>query len=769
MSLSASSRSDVVTAPLDRGRAIRVWSGMPHPLGATWDGEGVNFAIASEHATGVDLCLFDRADAGAESARVALRERTDDVWHAYLPDAAPGQLYGYRVHGPYAPASGHRFNAAKLLIDPYARAIAGPVAWSPALRGYAAGAGGAAGDGGAAGAGGAAHDDAPDPTDSAGAVPKCVVVDARFDWGDDAPPRVPWERTVIYECHVKGLTARHPALSARRRGRYLGLGSDAVVRHLLALGVTAVELLPIHHAATEGQLAERGLTNYWGYSSIGFFAPDSRFASGALGQQVVEFKTMVKALHRAGIEVILDVVYNHTAEGNHLGPTLSFRGIDNAAYYALHPTDRRHCVDTTGCGNNLNAGHPRVAQLIVDSLRYWVQEMRVDGFRFDLAPTLARDGLALDPAQRLLNAIREDPVLAHSKLIAEPWDLGEGGYMTGKFPRGWSEWNDRFRDTARRYWRGDEGQLADFASRLTGSSDVFAPSGRGPAASVNFVTCHDGFTLRDLVSHERKHNDANGEGNRDGADGNQSRNWGAEGPSASPRVRLARERTTRNFLATLAFAQGVPMISHGDEVGRTQRGNNNAYCQDNEVSWVDWDLSESEREIFAFASQVFAIRRENPALRRRAFFSGEPVRAAAPGISGAGASAAQPASPARPASPAPRDLTWLRSDGAEMAAGDWSDPRHHAVGMLVPAAASDDVDEDGEPVAARTLLLLVNGGGRSCAFTLPNAVTSAAVAAGALESERWRVLVDTARRGSGSAKGKSVTLAAHSLILLSRA
>ncbi|MBI4260311.1 MAG: glycogen debranching protein GlgX, partial [Actinobacteria bacterium] len=511
---------------------MRAWPGQPYPLGATWDGQGVNFAIFSEHADGVELCLFDPRDDRVETDRIRLQERTDLIWHAYLPDVRPGLLYGYRVYGPYAPREGHRFNPAKLLLDPYGKAVSRTIQWDDSLYGYQIG-----------------HPDedlAPDHRDSGAFMPKNVVVDPAFTWGDDRPPRTPWNRTVIYECHVKGLTHLHPAIPPEHRGTYLALASEPVVDHLQALGITAVELLPVHQFVNDRRLVDAGLTNYWGYNSIGYFAPDVRYATGHLGEQVRDFKSMVKGLHRAGIEVNLDVVYNHTGEGNHLGPTLSFRGIDNAAYYRLMPDDLRFYMDFTGTGNSMNMLHPRTMQLIMDSLRYWVGEMHVDGFRFDLASSLARELYDVNRLGTFFDIIQQDPVLSQVKLIAEPWDVGPGGYQVGNFPVGWAEWNDKYRDTVRRFWRGDPGQVADLASRLSGSSDLYQLSGRRTYASVNFVTAHDGFTLHDLVSHERKHNEANGEDGRDGTEENWSRNWGQEGPADSPAVRRTRERIKRN-------------------------------------------------------------------------------------------------------------------------------------------------------------------------------------------------------------------------------
>ncbi len=698
---------------------MRLWPGSPQPLGATWDGEGVNFALFSEHATAVELCLFDAPDAREESERIPLRERTNQVWHGYLPEARPGQLYGWRVHGPWEPERGHRFNPHKLLVDPYARAIAGRVDWSDALFGYRIGH--------------PAEDLARSDADSAPHVPRCVVVDSSFTWETDAPPNTPWSRTLIYECHVKGMTARHPGVPEALRGTYLGLASEPILDHLRSLGVTAVELLPVHHHVIERHLVERGLTNYWGYSTIGFFAPDPRYATGARGEQVNEFKSMVKAFHRMGIEVILDVVYNHSGEGNHLGPSLAFRGIDNAAYYRLEPDQPRYYWDTTGCGNSLDLTHPRVLQLVLDSLRYWVTEMHVDGFRFDLATTLARDPVEFSRHARFFATVQQDPVLQRVKLIAEPWDLGAGGYRLGEFPAGWAEWNGRYRDTVRRFWRSDEGQVPELASRLSGSSDLFQKEGRGPYASVNFVTCHDGYTLHDLVSYERKHNRANGEQGRDGADDNWSRNWGAEGETEAQKVLRHRERAKRNLMATLAFSQGVPMLAHGDELGRTQRGNNNAYCQDNELTWIDWELDEADRRLLDFTRRVFAIRRDNPVFRRRRFFAGDPV--VREGV---------------------KDVSWIRSDGAEMTDADWGDPKNHVLGMLIHGEASDEVDERGRPNSGETLLLLLNGGPRPRYFQLPSLP----------ETGYWEEVVNTARPGEPPVRGGRVNLVAHALILL---
>jgi isoamylase len=698
---------------------MRIWPGSPYPQGATWDGEGVNFSIFSEHGEAVELCLFDHPDDEKESARSELVERTDLNWHCYLPDARPGQLYGYRVHGPYAPERGHRFNPHKLLIDPYGKAISGTIKWSDALYGYPLG--------------DPREDLVRDERDSAAGMPKCVVIDPAFTWGADRPPATPWNRTVIYEAHVRGLTILHPGVPDDIRGTFLALAQDPIIDHLVSLGITAVELMPVHQFVADRRLVDRGLTNYWGYNSLNFFSPHVGYATGGLGQQVREFKSMVKALHRAGIEVILDVVYNHTSEGNHLGPTLSLRGVDNASFYRLDPEDPRSYMDFTGTGNSLNMVHPRTMQLIMDSLRYWVLEMHVDGFRFDLASTLARELYEVNRLGTFFDIIQQDPVLSQVKLIAEPWDVGRGGYQVGNFPVGWAEWNDKYRDCVRRFWRGDPGQVPELAFRLSGSSDLYEKSGRRTYASINFVTCHDGFTLEDLVGYEHKHNEANGEDNRDGPDANWSRNWGVEGPTDSPRILRTRDRIKRNMLSTLMCSQGVPMILHGDELGRTQLGNNNAYCQDNELSWVHWDLDERQRHLLEFTRQIMAIRKANPVLRRRSFFTGRT-------LSRDGA----------------KDLTWIRPDGQEMAEEDWADSSGQVLGMLIHGEATDEVDERGRPIFGDTLLLLLNGGIRSRYFELPK-VDGPGV---------WQELVNTARpEGRRAVRTLGVNLVAHSLIL----
>jgi len=700
---------------------LRVWPGGPYPLGASWDGEGTNFALFSEHATGVELCLFDRPEDAEESYRLEVVERTDLIWHAYLPDVRPGQLYGYRVHGPYEPEHGHRFNPHKLVLDPYAKAVTGQPRWDDSLFGYTVG-----------------DPDADlsfDTRESAGEMPKCAVVDPAFPWGDDRRPGVPWNRSVIYECHVRGLTMLHPGVPPELRGTYLGMASDPIIDHLLSLGVTAVELMPVHQFINDRALVDRGLTNYWGYNSIAFLAPDARYAAGGTrGTQVSEFKSMVKAFHRAGIEVILDVVYNHTGEGNHMGPTLSLRGVDNASYYRLSPENPRYHIDFTGTGNSLNVQHPRSVQLIFDSLRYWVTEMHVDGFRFDLAPVLARELFDVDRLAAFFDIMQQDPTLSQVKLIAEPWDVGEGGYQVGNFPVGWAEWNGVYRDSVRAFWQGDNGRLSELASRVSGSSDLYQASGRRTYASVNFVTAHDGFSLTDLVSYSQKHNEANGEDNRDGADDNRSANWGVEGPTDDAAVNELRWRMRRNFIATLVFSQGVRMLLGGDELGRTQWGNNNAYCQDNEISWVNWNLDGDDRELLDFTRETLRIFRENPVFRRRGFFAGRPVRGGS------------------------KDVTWLHPAGREMTQADWDDHAQKAVGMLIDGEATDEVDERGRPVSGQTVLLLFNGGEGSRRFVLPESGQAGV----------WEELVNTARPGRRVVSRSAVNLVGRSFILATR-
>ncbi len=707
--------------------ALTVWPGSPEPLGATWDGDGVNFALFSQNATRVDVSLFDEPR-GRETARITLREVTRNVWHGYVGGLRPGQLYGYRVDGPYAPREGHRFNPAKLLVDPYARALAGQIDWSAPVFAYRLGA--------------RTEDLTRDIRNSARGIPKGVVVDTAFDWQDDRPPNVPWSDTVIYETHVKGMTALHPDVPEKLRGTYRGLASAPVVDHLKRLGVTAVELLPIHHAVNDKFLVDRGLVNYWGYNTIGFFAPDARYAQRDRGEQVVEFKEMVRALHRAGLEVILDVVYNHTAEGNHLGPTLAFRGIDNASYYTLVPDNPRFYMNFTGTGNSFNLHHPQALKLVMDSLRYWVQEMHVDGFRFDLAVTLGRDPLAYETTAGFFDAVHQDPVLARAKLIAEPWDIGDFGYQVGNFPLLWSEWNGKYRDTVRQFWKGDEGRIGELAFRLSGSSDLYRLSGRGPTASVNFITAHDGFTLRDLVSFNEKHNEANGEDNQDGANDNESWNCGVEGPTDDPVVLELRARQQRNFLATLLLSQGTPMLLGGDELGRSQQGNNNSYCQDNELSWLDWNLDHEQRAMLELTRRLIGLRRTHPVLGRRKFFEGIFL----PGSD-------------------IKDLTWYKLDGTEIVDDEWHDPQARSLGMRLSGDAIDELAPGGERIVGDTLLLLVNSHHDALPFVLPPA---------GAESDRWQVVLDTERAEADSTPrrifkvGEPFPLGARSLALLRR-
>jgi isoamylase len=683
-----------------RGQGGRtIWPGAPYPLGATWDGAVTNFALFSENATAVELCLFDSPDAAHERERIRLPEQTDRVWHVALPGVEPGQLYGYRVYGPYDPERGLRFNPAKLLIDPYAKALSRPIDWNDTLFSY--------------NVGDPDTDLSFDDRDSAPSMPRCVVIGPAFDWGDDTPPCTPLHRSIIYELHVKGFTRRHPAVPKHLRGTYAGLADPAVVAYLQSLGITAVELLPVHHHVDDRHLVERGLRNYWGYNTLSYFAPDMRYsASGALGQQVTEFKTMVKALHAAGIEVILDVVYNHTAEGNHLGPTLSMKGIDNGAYYRLMPHDARYYLDYTGTGNSLNMLHPRTLQLIMDSLRYWVLEMHVDGFRFDLAATLARGLHEQDRLSAFFDVIHQDPVLSQVKLIAEPWDVGPGGYQVGNFPVLWAEWNGKYRDTVRRFWKGDEAQVAELAYRLSGSSDLYENTGRQPYASINFVTAHDGFTLRDLVSYNQKHNQDNGEHNQDGEHDNNSWNCGVEGPTDDPAIKRLRAQQQRNLLATLLLSQGVPMLLAGDEFGRTQQGNNNAYCQDNPISWVDWSLDQDGQALLGFVRKLIALRQEHSVLRRRAFFQGRSIH----GLQVS-------------------DIEWYRPDGQEMSDVEWEDGLVRCLGLLLNGALMDEWDTHGQHVHDDIVLLLLNAHHEAIPFVLP----------GVEHNPAWELLLDTAQ------------------------
>jgi isoamylase len=685
---------------------MKVLPGSPSPLGATWDGAGVNFALYSENATGIDLCLFD--DAGREE-RVPLAHQTAFVWHSYVEGVEPGQRYGYRVSGPYEPERGLRFNDRNVLLDPYARAVDRVESWEQGLFAYELG-----------------HelgDLKPSERDALGA-PRGLVIDPRFDWGDDAPPAIPFNRTVIYEAHVRGLTMRHPQVPPELRGKYAAVGSDPIVRHLTALGVTAIELLPVHCFVDDQILVDRGLRNYWGYNTINFFAPDVRYRTEDVpGSSLRELKEMVRALHRAGIEVILDVVYNHTAEGNHLGPTLSLKGIDNPTYYRLSPESPRYYHDYTGTGNSLNVRHPQTLRLIMDSLRYWIEDMHVDGFRFDLASALARGLSEVDQLSSFFTIIRQDPVINRVKLIAEPWDVGDGGYQVGNFPLGWAEWNGKYRDAVRAFWRGMGGQTGELAHRLSGSSDLYQGSGRAPFASVNFVVAHDGFTLRDLVSYNDKHNEANGEDNRDGTSDNLSWNCGAEGPTEDPGVCRLRARQQRNLLATVLLSQGVPMICAGDEIGRTQRGNNNAYCQDSETSYLDWsplfedspyEPPDPRRSLFDFTRRLVALRHQHPALRRSKFFQGAPIR-------GAGV----------------HDILWLRPDGAEMSDPDWDNPHAATLAMFLSGLGIDEVDREGQPFVDDDLVLMINGGEAVVAFRLPGRHDDRS------SDARWELLVAT--------------------------
>jgi glycogen operon protein len=700
---------------------LNIEPGHFHPLGATWDGHGVNFALFSQHATSVELCLFD---AEGHEERIAVPWRSLYVWHAYVAGLAPGQRYGWRVHGPFAPLEGHRFNANKLLLDPYARALGGQFDFRAPVYGYPRDRG--------------PDDLVFDPRDDAAGKPKGVVIDNAFDWGVDRPPHTPWHDTVLYELHVKGFTKLHPEVPEALRGTYLGVASEPVVAHLRSLGVTAVDLMPVHEHLDEQSVVARGLTNYWGYSTLAYFAPERRFATPG-GDPTREFKEMVKRLHAAGIEVVLDVVYNHSCEGGGDGPTVSMRGIDNRVYYRLDNDNPRHYIDFTGCGNTLDATQPQVLKLVTDSLRYWVTEMHVDGFRFDLAPSLARGTRGdVDQLAAFFSVVHQDPVLSGIKLIAEPWDLGDGGYQVGNFPILWTEWNGRFRDTVRGFWRGERRAVADLGYRLTGSSDLFADDGRHPHASINFVTAHDGFTLRDLVSYERKHNEANGENNRDGLDDNRSQNCGVEGETTDARV-IARRRTiARSILATLFLSQGVPMIEMGDELWRTQRGNNNPYCHDSELTWIDWRMDPDARAMLEAARSFAELRKRHPVFRRREFLRGAPVE----GSRG-------------------KDIVWLRRDGTEMEASDWSEPLRAAVAFHLDGDAIDPArsrSDAREAVRDDSFLVMMNGEREPLTFSLPP------VSLGA----RWRVVVDTSekpRLGEVLAAGRLVDLGGASVIV----
>lgn len=667
-------------------RKTEIWPGNSYPLGATWDGEGVNFALFSENADKVELCIFDDKNPEKQIEKIDVVEKTDMVWHIYLPNAKPGLLYGYRVHGPYDPKNGNKFNSSKLLLDPYAKAISGTINWNDSLF--------------------------QNNKDSAASIPKCVVVNDYFDWKGVSSPKIPWHRTLIYELHVKGFTQLNLHVPKEKRGTYSGLTSPAVIKYLKSLGVTALELMPVHQFTADKHLVDKGLTNYWGYNSIGYFAPDCRYSnSGVLGEQVAEFKSMVKTLHSEGIEVILDVVYNHTGEGNHLGPTISFRGIDNSSYYRLNESDKNLYIDYTGCGNTLNMTHPRVLQLIMDSLRYWVNEMHVDGFRFDLASTLARELHAVDKLGAFFDIIHQDPVLSQVKLIAEPWDLGEGGYQVGNFPVLWAEWNGKYRDNVRCYWRGDSDQIAELAYRLTGSSDLYEETGKRPYASINFITCHDGFTLHDLVTYEKKRNQANMENNKDGNDNNLNWNCGIEGETDNRQINELRSKQKRNMMATLLLSQGVPMLLAGDERGRTQGGNNNPYCQDNDISWLNWGKSVLDIEFFEFTKYLIEIRKNHPVLRRRKFFRGQMIR-----------------------NSSMKDILWLRPDGKEMTEVDWYNGHSKCIGLLINGDLIEELDEKGNKIVDDKLLLLLNSHSETINFVFPKINYEA----------EWEILLETA-------------------------
>ena len=660
----------------------RCLPGKPYPLGATWDGTGVNFALYSEHAAKVELCLYDNRSR-RETERIQLHEQTAFVWHCYVAGLQPGQLYGYRVHGPWDPARGLRFNPAKLLIDPYARAVSGQIDWERPIYPYRFG--------------GDNADLNIDRRDSASGMPKGVVVSPYFDWAHDRPPQIPLSDSVIYEMHVRGFSMLNEHIPQDLRGTYAGLASPPALKYLKKLGITAVELMPVHHFIHDKALVDRGLRNYWGYNTLNYFSPHSEYSSsGATGAQVPEFKAMVKALHREGIEVILDVVYNHTAEGNQLGPMLSFRGIDNPTYYKLVPDNQRYYMDYTGTGNSLNVRHPQVLKLIMDSLRYWVTEMHVDGFRFDLAAALARELHDVDRLAAFFDIIHQDPIISRTKLIAEPWDVGTGGYQVGNFPVLWAEWNGKYRDTVRRYWKGDEGQLSDLGYRLAGSSDLYQHDGRRPYASINFATAHDGFTLQDLVSYNEKHNEANGENNQDGANDNYSWNMGADGPPDDPEIVAARERQKRNLLATLFLSQGVPMVCGGDEIGRTQKGNNNSYCQDNEISWYDWKLDERKTKLLEFTRRLIEFRRAHPNLRRRKFYQDREVYHSSL-----------------------KDIAWYQPDGQEMIQEQWNTGWMRSLALLFNGNTLNETDELGEPVVDDSFLILMNSSAQGVSFTLP--------------------------------------------------
>jgi isoamylase len=699
----------------------KIYPGKPYPLGATWDGKGVNFALFAENATGIELCLFNDEGNGQTEERIHVAERTHQVWHCYVPDISPGQLFGYRVMGDYDPASGHRFNANKLLIDPYAKALSGIVDWHDSLFGYELG-----------------HPDEDmsfSETDSAPFAPKSVVVNNDFDWEGDQPPRTPYHQSVIYEMHVKGFTQQHPDIPDEIRGTYAAIGHPVVIKYLTELGITAVELMPVHQFVADRHLVEKGLTNYWGYNTIGFFAPDIRYAGKVdNGTQVQEFKEMVKALHKAGIEVILDVVYNHTAEGNHMGPTLSFKGIDNASYYRLVEDNKRYYNDYTGTGNTMNAMLPNVLRFIMDSLRYWIVEMHVDGFRFDLAATLARELHEVNRLSGFFDIIYQDPVISQVKLIAEPWDVGEGGYQVGNFPPGWGEWNGKFRDCVRDYWIGADSMLGEFGQRFTGSPDLYQDNYRKPTASINFITAHDGFTLHDLVSYNEKHNEVNGEDNNDGENHNRSWNCGAEGPTDDPEIIKLRDRQKRNLLTTLFLSQGVPMLVAGDEFGRTQQGNNNAYCQDNEISWLNW--AEADHDLLAFTRELIQLRKDHPAFRRRRWFQGQPVK-------GKGL----------------EDIAWFLPEGTEMEDENWNHDFARSLGVFLNGKGLHSVGPEGEHIIDDDFYVIFNAHHEALEYQIPEK----------LLGQNWKVILDTGHEGTiGQAlnERESISVEGLSIVLL---
>jgi isoamylase len=710
----------------------KVLPGSPYPQGATWDGTGVNFALYSENATRVELCLFNELGT-AEHDAVDLQEATGHVWHCYIPGLSIGQLYGYRVHGPYEPQRGLRFNPAKLVIDPYAHAVAGSVDWTYPVFSYRLG--------------DPEADLSCDANDDAAGIPKGVVTSSHFDWQNDRSPQTPLHESVIYEAHVKGMTARHPDVPEDLRGTYLGLVSPPMLDYFKKLGVTALELMPVHDFLDDKHLLDLGLRNYWGYNTTNFFSPAARYSSsGEMGQQIGEFKAMVRELHRAGIEVILDVVYNHTSEGNQMGPTLSLRGIDNTTYYRLVGDQPRYYMDYTGTGNTLNMRHPQVLKLVMDSLRYWVLDMHVDGFRFDLAAALARELHDVDRLSAFFDVINQDPVLSKVKLIAEPWDVGEGGYQVGQFPALWAEWNGKYRDGVRRYWKGDDGQLAELGYRLTGSSDLYQRDGRRPSASINFVTAHDGFTLKDLVSYNEKHNEANGEDNRDGSNDNHSWNHGAEGPTDNPEIQALRDREERNFLATLLLSQGVPMICGGDEIGRTQGGNNNAYCQDNEISWLDWDLDDRKKALLDFTIKLIALRKQHPNLHRRKFFQDRKISPATSQkhqVDGFEV----------------HDICWYRPDGQEMTEEEWNAGWVRCLGLHLNGRTLNDVDRYGELVRDDSFLFCLNPHHEQIQFYMPASATGFS----------WEVIMDTSDPSLSDSRtlktGESYEMLQHSAVL----